>query len=272
MKILIAVGVVCLLAGTALLVSASYLLAGLLVGAGVLVLTVVPFVGVLGTARNARFLQANGIAASAEILGLSQTGTYINEQPMVGFTLRVMAPGREVITLDHQQVVPHVALGSIAPGRLVGVLVDPQNPATLVIDWGSIAPNRISLDGGPEVDLGQYPGAAIALRQLIASSGRAAHGTVDLRSDPELKTRARAILAEHGVRLDAPAPPVAPGPPVPGGYPPSPAPSAPAAPAPAARDKDSVAERLQELDQLRSAGLVGPEEYDEQRRRILGGL
>lgn len=244
MKFSIVIGAVLLAAAVALLATGSYVVGAILLAVAVTSLSLLPFVGVLGGMGRAKRLQAHGIAASAEIQGLSQTGTFINEQPVVGFDLEVRAPGRPVQRVRHRQVVPHIALGSIAPGRLVGVLVDAADPQKLVIDWSSLAPNRISLDGGPEVDLAHSPGAAIGLRQLIASSGRQAHGQVDLRQDPELRARARAILQEHGVPLGAAQ----------------------------AVDKDSAAERLRELDQLRAAGLVSPQEHDEQRGRIIGGL
>lgn len=80
-------------------------------------------------------LMREGIPGQARIESLAETGMLINNRPMVRMTLYVTVPGRAPYTLEHKEVVPLIALGMIAPGSTLPVVIDPTDPNRLAIDW-----------------------------------------------------------------------------------------------------------------------------------------
>jgi hypothetical protein len=76
-----------------------------------------------------------GSSATGIITGIGQTGTYINDQPRMTFTVQVQpSPGGAPYTAEITQTIPHMALGMLAPGRQVALLVDPKKPSKVKID------------------------------------------------------------------------------------------------------------------------------------------
>jgi hypothetical protein len=86
-------------------------------------------------AANAQRLLAVGEPGQAWILGLSQTGVYVNNNPQVELQLRVQSPSHGVYEVSRKEVVPMLMIGRITNGHPLPVKVDPQNPQDLVIDW-----------------------------------------------------------------------------------------------------------------------------------------
>lgn len=76
-----------------------------------------------------------GNPATGIITGIGQTGTYINDQPRMTFTVQVQPSlGGAPYTAEIKQTIPHMALGMLAPGRQVALLVDPAKPSKVKID------------------------------------------------------------------------------------------------------------------------------------------
>jgi hypothetical protein len=76
-----------------------------------------------------------GHSATGIITGIGQTGTYINDQPRMTFTVQVQPSlGGAPYTAEIKQTIPHMALGMLAPGRQVALLVDPKKPSKVKID------------------------------------------------------------------------------------------------------------------------------------------
>jgi hypothetical protein len=84
---------------------------------------------------NTKKLLAEGVPGTASIISVSDTGVYINERPMAKMELQVNVPGRPPYVVEHNEVIPFVALGMITPGSMLPVAVDPQDPHKLAIDW-----------------------------------------------------------------------------------------------------------------------------------------
>lgn len=82
-----------------------------------------------------RKLAQTGVAGSAELLSIEQTGTRVNDQPMLRFKMLVHLPNRPPYTALHHEVVAQIRLSSIGPGVQVPVRVDPNDPKLMAIAW-----------------------------------------------------------------------------------------------------------------------------------------
>ena len=76
---------------------------------------------------------AAGIAGSATVTSLSDTGTMVNNAPVMEMDLTVTVPGRDPYTVKHRQLVAFAAMGNFQPGSTFPVHVDQQDPSKLVI-------------------------------------------------------------------------------------------------------------------------------------------
>jgi hypothetical protein len=76
---------------------------------------------------------ASGIAGNATVNGLSDTGTMVNNAPVMELDLTVTVPGRDPYQVKHRQLVAFAAMGNFQPGSTFPVHVDQQDPAKIVI-------------------------------------------------------------------------------------------------------------------------------------------
>ena len=76
---------------------------------------------------------ASGIPGNATVNGLSDTGTMINNAPVMELDLTVTVPGRDPYQVKHRQLVAFAAMGNFQPGSSFPVHVDQQDPAKIVI-------------------------------------------------------------------------------------------------------------------------------------------
>jgi hypothetical protein len=114
----------------------------LLVGAGLAGTAVILFL--IGMRLHRRFreaqaLRANGVRGTAQVLGAQQTGVYLNEQPQLALQLRISAPGHGTYDTTIKDYVPFVAMGLLGSGRPLTVLVDPLDPAKVIVEWSLAA-------------------------------------------------------------------------------------------------------------------------------------
>ncbi|HZO13495.1 MAG TPA: hypothetical protein VFB62_09550, partial [Polyangiaceae bacterium] len=80
-------------------------------------------------------LREQGVAGNAQLLGASETGTRVNNQPLVELTLMVSLPGRSPYTAIHREIVSNINLGRLAPGTNLPVRVDANDPTLMCVDW-----------------------------------------------------------------------------------------------------------------------------------------
>jgi hypothetical protein len=105
---------------------------------GVSVLLGLIFGGLYVKQRGEQRVAAEGIQGTAQILGMSQTGMYINEQPQVELHMRIEAPGIAPYELHKKVIVPLIALGSLSGGRLT-VAIDREDHENVVVNWSQTA-------------------------------------------------------------------------------------------------------------------------------------
>ena len=78
-------------------------------------------------------LYGSGLAGSATIDAVNDTGMFVNEAPVLELDLTVSIPGREPYKTKHRQLVSHAALARFQPGAVLPVRVSPQDPNQLMI-------------------------------------------------------------------------------------------------------------------------------------------
>jgi hypothetical protein len=71
----------------------------------------------------------NGQAAEARILKVMDTGTTINNNPVVRLQLEVHTPGGEVFRAETERLIPRLEVPQIQPGATVEVKYDPASHA-----------------------------------------------------------------------------------------------------------------------------------------------
>jgi hypothetical protein len=76
-----------------------------------------------------------GVDATATIVAIRQSGGMVNFQPMIEVDLTVLPDGLPPYPVTVKQVIPQVQLAQAQPGAGVHVKVDPNNPASVWIDW-----------------------------------------------------------------------------------------------------------------------------------------
>lgn len=90
--------------------------------------------GLLRSFNNADTLE-QGVPASAVITSMGETGTTVNEHPVVEFGLRVTPGGAPPYDVTVKQMLPRLLLGQVRPGLTVDVKVMPGDPNDVAIDW-----------------------------------------------------------------------------------------------------------------------------------------
>lgn len=89
--------------------------------------------GIQSDQANAQNLMANGIQGQAKIEELRDTGMTVNQMPQVEMDLEVSVEGKEPYKVTHKQVIAQSSLGSLQPGAMVPVKVDPNDPSSLMV-------------------------------------------------------------------------------------------------------------------------------------------
>jgi hypothetical protein len=128
-----------------------------------------------------RRLREVGVAAPAEILSLWDTGTTLNEDPVVGMEVEVQpmdgAPFRAVID---KALISRLAIPRYQPGELIGVFYDPGDPAHAVLD-----PNATALQETVGDPVGVETSVAIGLRLCAKATGDLDTTAIFLVTGPE---------------------------------------------------------------------------------------
>ncbi len=235
---------------------------GLLVTAiDVLIALAIANYGAKSAARS-QALEEQGVLALAQITGVHDTSTRINDQPVVKLDLHLSGPGIAPFASQDKVIASVARLPMITNRRLVA-LVDPAT-GEYQIDWGRSAlvsglmPATFTLaDDNSTYDLTGQAGPLMEILQVLKANGIAMSSMVDLRANPAARQQVQAIVRRAVRRpVDAPAPPA-----------PTVTPPPPAVPPP-----PSTAQRLQELETLRAMGSVSEAEYTVKRQQIIAQL
>jgi len=89
--------------------------------------------GVAAEAQKAQYLALQGRVGNARIDAVRDSGTTINENPVVDFDLQVTVDGFAPYTVTHQQTISRLSVAALQPGTTVSVRIDPANPQSLII-------------------------------------------------------------------------------------------------------------------------------------------
>jgi hypothetical protein len=207
------------------------------------------------------FLEQQGVLALAQITGLTETGTRINDQPLVKVNLRIGGPG--LTPFDAQdRVLASVTRLPVITGRQMVVLVDP-NTREFQIDWersalvAGAAPAQFTLaEDNRTYDLSGQAGPLMEIMQILKANNIPLSGMIDLRSNPAVRQQVIGIVRRTAGQAAA----------APGGPPQYMPPTMPKPPEP------TIAQRLQELETLRAMGTITEAEYAEKRKDIIADL
>jgi hypothetical protein len=88
----------------------------------------------LGGRTEACAILAIGKPATGTIIRLIDTGTTINNDPVVEFVIRVVPEGGKAYEAHTKALVSRLDVPAVQPGRVVPVKVDPANPARIALD------------------------------------------------------------------------------------------------------------------------------------------
>lgn len=218
------------------------------------------------SAAKTAFLEQQGVLALAQVNGIAETGTRINDQPLVKVSLHIEGPGFASFDAE-DRVIASVTRLPIITGRRMVVLVDPAT-REYQIDWdrsalvAGVVPAQFTLaEDNRTYDLSGQAGPLMEILQILKANNIPVKGMIDIRSNPAVRQQVIGIVRRAGqaASASAAAPSTTSAPTVS-------APFMPAAPEP------TVSQRLQELETLRATGQVTDAEYTAKRQEILADL
>lgn len=206
----------------------------------------------VNTAAKNEALEQTGVLALAQITGLSETGTRINEQPVVKVHLHVSGPGITPFDSEDRVIASVTRLGNLTARKLV-VLVDPTTNEYR-IDWersalvNGLVPAQFTVEEDNRTyDLSGQAGPLMEILQLLKANNIPLNRIVDVRSNPALRQQLHAVVRRAGQQQSGQT----------------------AQPQAA---QASIADRLQELDSLRASGVVNDQEYASRRAQIISEI
>jgi hypothetical protein len=212
-------------------------------------------------------LEQSGVLALAQITGIGETGTRINEQPLIKLDLHIAGPGFAFDSQD--RVLANVTRMGNFSARKVVVLVDPTTQEYR-IDWersalvNGLVPAQFTVtEDNRTYDLSGQAGPLMEILQVLKANNVPINRMVDIGSNPALRQQVQTIVRRAAAQ-QAPAAPAA----VPAAQP---APNAAAA-AVVTPPQPSIAQRLQELETLRATCAVSDAEYTAKRQQIISEI
>ena len=80
-------------------------------------------------------IAVNGIAATASITAVRQTGAQINFAPVIELDLLIFGPAGAPYPVTRRETVQQIYLARAQPGQSLKVKVDPNDNTAVWIDW-----------------------------------------------------------------------------------------------------------------------------------------
>jgi hypothetical protein len=172
-------------------------------------------------------LRQRGVLALAEVTGYAETGTWINERPVVKVDLHVEGQGLAPFDTQTRTTVGVTAMPVLA-GRRVVVLVDPAThdceidlQASALVS--GVMPMRLtSAEDNTTYDITGQAGPVMEILQVLRSNGIPLGGSFDFRSNPVVHQQVQEILQRNTAAQQAPRPGVQPFAPAAASFEPSP--------------------------------------------------
>jgi hypothetical protein len=199
-------------------------------------------------------LHQTGVLATAQIMGLAETGMRINERPVVSLDLHITGPGFDFG--DRKRVTVDISKQAIVTARKLVVLVDP-NTREYEIEWqasaliaGVVPAQFTSTEDNTTYDLSGQAGPLMEILQIYKANNLPFGGTVDIRNYPAVRQQIMAVVRRAAAQQPTPA----------------------AAGGVAAPPQQSVAQRLDELQKLHASGALSDAEYTAARQKIIAEI
>lgn len=237
--------------------------AGLLItAADVLIALGITAAGARSAAKTEALEQA-GVLALAQVTGIDETGTRINEQPLVKLDLQISGPGIAPFASQDRVIASLTRLPMITNRKLVA-LVDPMTNE-YQIDWersgliSGLMPATFTIaEDNRAYDLTGQTTALMEILQILKAHHIGLNNMIDLRSNPGARQQVQAVVR----RAAAHQAPAAAAPPT----------SSATSGSTIAAPEPSTAQRLQELETLRATGAISEDEYTAKRQQIIADL
>lgn len=216
--------------------------------------------GAKSSAKNAE-LERTGVLALAQITGISETGTWINNQQVVKVALHIAGPGLLPFDSEDRVIASVTRMGNLNARKVV-VLVNPTT-GEYRIDWersalvNGLVPAQFTVaEDNQTYDLSGQAGPLMEILQILKANNVPLNRMVDIRSNPGLRQQIQAVVRRAAEQQAPASQPAAAGGPAPVVTPPQP----------------SIAQRLQELETLRSSGALTDQEYNSRRAQIISEI
>ena len=182
----------------------------LITAADVLIALALANFGAKSAAKTAALEQA-GVLALAQITGMGETGTRINDQPLVTLQLHIEGPGIAPFDSQDRVIASVTRLGNLTNRKLV-VLLDPAT-RQYQIDWdrsaliNGLVPATFTIaEDNRTYDLSGQTGALMEILQILRANGIGMNNMIDLRSNPVARQQVQAIVRRAAAQ-QAPAGP-----------------------------------------------------------------
>jgi len=213
------------------------------------------------SSAQAAALEQNGLLALAQITGVTETGTWINNQQVIKVHLHISGPGFLPFDSEDRVIASVTRLGNLNARKVV-VLVNPTT-GEYRIDWersalvNGLVPAQFTMaEDNKTYDLSGQAGPLMEILQILKANDVPLNRMVDVRSNPVLRQQIQAVV-RRAAEQQAPA----------------------AQPTPAARPastvtppQPSIAQRLRELETLRASGALTDQEYNSRRAQIIAEI
>ncbi|MHC9296764.1 SHOCT domain-containing protein [Mycobacterium sp. LTG2003] len=239
--------------------------AGLLITAvDVLIALGITAYGSKAAAKNQQ-LEQQGVLALAQVTGIQETNTRINEQPLVKLDLQISGPGIAPFATQDRVIASVTRLPMITNRRLVAI-VDPTTHEYR-IDWerssliSGLMPATFTVaEDNATYDLTGQTEPLMEILQILKAHNIGMNNMIDLRANPAAREQVQAVVRRAAAQKTAAQPA------------PQAAQAAPAAAPFMVPPEPSTAQRLQELETLRATGAVTEAEYTAKRQQIIADL
>lgn len=90
---------------------------------------------------------ATGVAGSARVLAVTDTGATLNDHPVCEVQLEVTVPGQGPYATTIRQAIPRMQAPMLQPGTTLPVKVDPADRDSVIMDWQAQGDQAMALAG-----------------------------------------------------------------------------------------------------------------------------
>jgi hypothetical protein len=187
-----------------------FLWSGLLVTAVTVLAVAFTAAGAKSDATRAK-LEQTGVLALAQVLRLEETGTHIQDKPLVKLQLQISGPGIQPFHSQDRVLAP-MSRAPIIASRTLVALVDPATHE-YQIDWersalvSGVMPANIAVDEDNETyNLTGHVEPLMEIMRILKANGVGWDNMINLRSNPTARQQVLAVVRKAAAQR-APQPP-----------------------------------------------------------------